>query len=130
MSISIEHFNQNESYGLEFRSWHDLIRNSGEVYTIAQNPSLVCILNKTFSWEGGNCMFSQQGRAVGVFSYMMLRGKIVSMPHFSYGGLICSQSVERSTLYEAAFSRLNSSEYEIRSFQRSCLYGKKRGNDL
>lgn len=56
--------------------------------THANNPCVVNILTSTFGWKGGTFVVNADGKPAGVFSCMYVNGTIVSMPHFSYGGLI------------------------------------------
>ena len=56
--------------------------------THAHNPCMVQILEKTFGWKGAAFLLLQDQKPVGFFSCMFIHGRVVSMPHFSYGGLL------------------------------------------
>ena len=58
--------------------------------THAHNPSLVRVLEKTFGWKGAAFLLMENQKPIGYFSCMMINGRMVSMPHFSYGGLVTS----------------------------------------
>jgi hypothetical protein len=66
--------------------------------THANNPCVVDVLKRTFGWEGGTFIVYAAGKKIGVFSCMFVNGTIVSMPHFSYGGLITSLSDRKEVL--------------------------------
>ena len=56
--------------------------------THAHNPSIVDILNKTFGWEGGAFLVLNGDKTIGYFAGMIIQRRVVSMPHFSFGGLL------------------------------------------
>jgi len=60
----------------------------GRFITHAHNPCMVDILKRTFGWKGCTFEIKSDGEPIGFFSCMYINGRVVSMPHFSYGGLI------------------------------------------
>jgi len=75
--------------------------------THANNPCIVEILRSTFGWKGDTFMVYADGKAAGVFSCMFINGAIVSMPHFSYGGLITSLPA-RNDVFNAVLPLMHS----------------------
>lgn len=86
-----------------------------QVVTIAHNPCLGSILSKTFGYSHKNYLIKEGAETVGVLPTVTVGKKIVSMPHFSYGGPIVRfdyrKSVDISVL-------LNESKFEVRSFSK------------
>ena len=58
--------------------------------THAHNPCLLQILEKTFGWKGTAFLLLEDQKPIGYFSCMLINGRLVSIPHFSYGGLLTS----------------------------------------
>ncbi len=74
--------------------------------THAHNPCMVDILQETFGWQGGAFLVLDDDMPVAYISCMMIKGRIVSMPHFSFGGLITLKP-ERKAMYNAVLPLLN-----------------------
>ena len=66
--------------------------------THAHNPCMASILTRTFGWEGGTFIIRHNGKEVGVLSCMLINGTLVSMPHFSFGGILTAVT-ERKAMY-------------------------------
>jgi hypothetical protein len=66
--------------------------------THAHNPCVVEILHESFGWEGGAFLVLDNDKPVGYISCMIIKGRIVSMPHFSFGGLI-TRVPDRGEIY-------------------------------
>lgn len=88
-------------------------------YTLAHNPSIPRILSGLFGYEPQYRKYVDDGtgRMAGFMNGVVIKGRFVSMPHFSYGGAACADpavamQIERSV----------SGEYEIRSFHQSSEY--------
>lgn len=75
--------------------------------THAHNPCVVGILKRTFGWEGSTFVIKQNDIPVGIISLMCINGRLVSMPHFSFGGILTSLA-DRKALYSAILPLLNS----------------------
>jgi hypothetical protein len=90
--------------------------------TIAHNPSLAKILAKTFGYVEQNMVLYQDQKMVGVLPAVRIGKKLVSMPHFSYGGPVvgdvgpiepCLKNVLGNISFEArSFKRLTEHQYE------------------
>ena len=87
--------------------------------THAHNPCIVDILNKTFGWEGGAFLVLDGDKPIGYFAGMIIKGRIVSMPHFSFGGLITS-CPERNEIYSEILPKLY--EYFSGSYKSDISY--------
>lgn len=73
----------------ELDSWNEVINNSPDFYTIAHNPSLIAFINNTLGWKGESFFIMDQGKIIGIYQHSYpAEDKSVSMPHFSYGGII------------------------------------------
>jgi len=95
--------------------------------THAHNPCIIDILHETFGWKGGAFLVLANDLPIGYISVMIVRGRIVSMPHFSFGGLISCRP-DRKEIYSAIlpelskyFSTSNSSDstYLLRDISRA-----------
>lgn len=95
-----------------------------QMITIAHNPSLGPILSKTFGYRSHNQMMVKDNKIVGVFPSVTFRDRVVSIPHFSYGGPITDSNqeikIDLKTLLEGK-------KFEIRSFSKLSdhVYDKK-----
>jgi hypothetical protein len=85
-----------------------LLQLSGDdrFVTHAHNPCLLAILQKTFGWKGAAFLVLEDQKPVGYFSCMMINGRMVSMPHFSYGGLLTTHP-DRKELFGKLLPLLN-----------------------
>tara|TARA_B100001142_G_C14348407_1_gene660979 strand:- start:2215 stop:3237 length:1023 start_codon:yes stop_codon:yes gene_type:complete len=73
----------------DFNKWNDVILNSPDFYTIAHNPSLLKFLENTLKWKGESFFIMDKNEIVAVYQHSCpYDNKSVSMPHFSYGGII------------------------------------------
>lgn len=72
----------------DHKAWNDFLEKekSKQLITIAHNPSLGKILAKTFGYKDESRVIKSNGKMIGVFPAVMVGKKLVSMPHFSYGG--------------------------------------------
>ena len=74
--------------------------------THAHNPCMLNILQKTFGWKGAAFLLLHDQKPVGYFACMYIRGRLVSMPHFSYGGLL-STYPDRNELFSELLPLVN-----------------------
>jgi lipid II:glycine glycyltransferase (peptidoglycan interpeptide bridge formation enzyme) len=97
--------------------WNDFLEKEkkNQVVTIAHNPCLGAILSKTFGYTYKNYLIKRDDEIVGVLPTVSIGSKIVSMPHFSYGGPILK--VGHDNNFDLS-SVLNNSKYEVRSFSK------------
>ena len=73
----------------DFNKWNEVVLNSPDFYTIAHNPSLLKFLENTLEWKGESFFIVAKKQIVGVYQHSYTNdNKSVSMPHFSYGGII------------------------------------------
>lgn len=96
------------------KNWNEYVKISSEMVTIAHNPSLKIILEESFGFKTSNYLVKKEGKVVGVFPCTKINGKIVSMPHFSYGDLLISS---KGDLKKEIRKKLMGSNFEIRSFE-------------
>ncbi|WP_419213949.1 GNAT family N-acetyltransferase [Maribacter sp. X9] len=88
---------------------------NNQMVTIAHNPCLGPILAKTFGYSFTNYLVKEDNEIIGVLPTVNVGGKIVSMPHFSYGGPI----INAENYQNLNFSELlNVSKFEVRSLLR------------
>jgi len=73
--------------------------------THAHNPCIIDILLKTFGWKGGVFLVLEKDLPIGYFPVMSVKGRIVSMPHFSFGGLITCR-INRKDIYSAVLPKI------------------------
>lgn len=68
--------------------------------THAHNPCLAGILKHTFGWQGGSFIIKQNDAPSGFITCMCVNNRLVSMPHFSFGGIVTSHP-DRKAMYSA-----------------------------
>ena len=100
-----------------FEKWNAIILNSPDFYTIAHNPSLIGFLHKAFNWKGESYFIIQDEQILGVYQHSFpSNNKSVSMPHFSYGGIIRKDTkVSKKEIFNA-ISQYFLCSFEIRDF--------------
>jgi hypothetical protein len=72
-------------------SIEDILAASKRLVTTAHNPSLINILEQSFDYIGDIAILKKENIMIGYMPFCLTNGltkKIVSMPHFSYGGYI------------------------------------------
>jgi hypothetical protein len=74
--------------------------------THAHNPCMVGILKRTFGWKGSTFVIKQNDLQVGCISCMCINGRLVSMPHFSFGGILTSLA-DRKAMYSEVLPLLH-----------------------
>lgn len=109
---------------------------ANQMITIAHNPSLGPILAKTFGYTCENLVITDDGRTIGVFPTVIFNDKVISVPHFSYGGLVISSNENHDITIQTI---LGNKKFEIRSFSKlsehfynkkvSCFLELKESND-
>ena len=95
--------------------WNKFVE--GEIFkqyvTIAHNPSLGAILSKTFGYKNENLFILWNSKVIGVMPIQFIGNKIVSVPHFSYGGPLINAEMDVKIDFNKFFKKR---KYEIRSF--------------
>lgn len=103
---------------IELEEWNDVVLNSPDLYTIAHNPSLLIFLEKTLGWKGESFFIIDGDEIAGVYQHSFPNeNKSVSMPHFSYGGIV--RRTNKYTPIEI-FDQIKSflpKSFEIRGFK-------------
>tara|TARA_R110002051_G_scaffold64139_2_gene116770 strand:+ start:17098 stop:18075 length:978 start_codon:yes stop_codon:yes gene_type:complete len=105
--------------------WHNFLEKekNSQIVTIAHNPCLGGILSKTFGYSYKNYFIKNNEETIGVLPTVTIGKKIISMPHFSYGGPILknsfSQNVDVSSL-------IKDSKYEFRSFTKLSNFANEK----
>lgn len=110
----------------DFDAWNEFLEleKGNQIITIAHNPSLGRILSKTFGYKSENKFIVEGNRRIGVIPTVRFRDRVVSIPHFSYGGpVIASGEKDRVVLK----TLLQDEKFEIRSFDKLSehVYDKK-----
>jgi hypothetical protein len=101
----------------DHRLWNSFLESEKncQLITIAHNPCLADILAMTFGYTPQNKFLRKGGEIVGVLPAVQVGTKLVSMPHFSYGGPL----LKSSTKYNMSLNSLiTSGKFEVRSFNK------------
>lgn len=110
----------------DFDAWNEFLEGEkgNQMITLAHNPSLGPILSKTFGYKSENKFIRNGQNIVGVVPMVHFRGKIVSMPHFSYGGPVIASKEKMKVDLHTLFEGKN---FEVRSFEKLSehVYDKK-----
>lgn len=106
--------------------WNSFLENEKEhqMVTIAHNPSLGNILEKTFGYSSFNYGIMEHGKLTGLFPIVQIGNKKVSMPHFSYGGPVFKNNIKSP--YQV-LDMLPKTKFEVRCFEKLTdhVYDKK-----
>ncbi|MDO1513672.1 GNAT family N-acetyltransferase [Maribacter confluentis] len=97
--------------------WNDFLEkeNNHQMVTIAHNPCLGKILSNTFGYSSTNYFIKDREQTIGVMPIVNVGKKMVSMPHFSYGGPLVQTSYANNVNIS---SLINAPSFEIRSFEK------------
>lgn len=111
---------------IEERIWNRFLagEQDKQFITVAHNPSLGRILEKTFGYKSHNLVLKEGADIIGLLPVVQFRNKIISMPHFSYGGPIFSSEGHHDLDLGAIFE---GKKFELRSFTKITdhVYAKK-----
>lgn len=106
--------------------WNNFLKEEKghQLITIAHNPCLGPILEKTFGYKSENKFIKKGSKVVGVLPVVKVGKKLVSMPHFSYGGPIMDLKEQIELDLKTA---LENKKFEVRSFKKLSehVYDKK-----
>lgn len=87
-------------------------------YTLAHNPIIPSILNEVFGYIPDYKIYkNDKGEIIGFMNGVYVRGKYVSMPHFSYGGM-ASKHIDLIKNEESNFQ----TPFHVRSFHSSSSF--------
>ncbi len=97
--------------------WNQFLKKErgAQLITIAHNPSLGPILEKTFGYRSQNMLIKNNDVMIGVLPLVKIGKKMVSMPHFSYGGPVLDSSAKINLDLNSV---LNNNKFEVRSFDK------------
>ena len=97
--------------------------NSPDFYTVAHNPSLIKYLDKTLQWKGKSFIIMNVKEVIGIYQHSFpAANKSVSMPHFSYGGIIRkNDSYSKKEIFSKISNNLEDA-FEIRDFEPYTSY--------
>jgi len=85
-----------------------------EFVTVAHNPSLISIIEKSFHFKSSYFFIKDnENNIVGIFPSYIVKGNIISIPHFSYGDIILDEEEQNVNNIR---NEIIGSNYEIRSF--------------
>jgi hypothetical protein len=76
------------------------IAGNDRFITHAHNPCMVGILERTFGWKGSAFVIKHNDIPAGFINCLFINGRLVSMPHFSFGGILTSLA-DRKSIYAA-----------------------------
>lgn len=101
--------------------WNEFLKHerAEQLITIGHNPSLGPILEKTFGYKSENLVIESDDKIVGVLPVVKMREKIVSMPHFSYGGPILTSTGQIEVDLKRAF---DNKKFMVRSLNKLTNY--------
>ena len=97
--------------------WNGFVERANQMFTIAHNPSLGEILKRTYGYQSENYLIYDGDSLVGVLPVCRIGGTLVSMPHFSYGGVLSSLDYSSRSIRSDVITD-NFSNYEVRCFDR------------
>jgi len=103
------------------QSWNNYVKTHCTFTPLSLNPSLGNIFKKTFNWKHKYLLFESEGGTITFFPFVLLKNSLVSLPHFSYGCLICGNNHKKycKELLEQIkpiFNDYSVKKYELRSF--------------
>lgn len=101
----------------DVKTWNEFLKKErgAQLITIAHNPSLGPILEKTFGYTSENMLISMNDEMIGVLPLVKIGDKLVSMPHFSYGGPIINSNTDVELCLTTV---LENNKFEARSFDK------------
>ena len=102
----------------DLKNWNEIVSNSPDFYTIAHNPSLIDFIDSTLGWKGGSYFIMNKKEIIALYQHSFTSDKkSVSIPHFSYGGIIRKdKKFTKKEIFENIRDSLPPS-FEIREFE-------------
>lgn len=101
----------------DLNEWNQIVLKSPDFYTIANNPSVIKFLEKTFNWKGYSFFILNNNNIIGLIQFCVINKKCVSTPHFSYGGIIRkNKKFSKKEIFKKLNTQLQPS-FEIRDFE-------------
>jgi len=102
-------------------NWNALVKNNCSFTPLSLNPSLEKIFQKTFNWKYKKLLLKSNNEIIAFFPVVLLKNKLISIPHFSYGCMFCenAQGINNNNPIQKLAPVLNdysSKKYELRSF--------------
>ncbi len=112
--------------------WNQFISSMDFPVTIAQNPCLGSIIQNLTGWSYRNLAIVDCGKILATFPYVLIADVMVSMPYFSYGGIIKSrfctfsdqEILDAAIAYEYLENGISVKNTELRSFRKVLNYHK------
>lgn len=97
--------------------WNSFVikEQPNQLITIGHNPSLGDILEKTFGYQSENYLIKKDKEIIGVLPTVKFRGKIISLPHFSYGGPLFKLENKVTPDFINVFGK---NKFELRGFEK------------
>lgn len=78
--------------------WNNFVRENASNPPFSFNPSLLSFYSDYFDWNPYYFLIYTENQIVGVFPLIDTGRKFVSLPHFSYGGILSSETSEYSII--------------------------------
>lgn len=98
--------------------WDQIITNSPDFFTISHNPSLINFLKQHMSWNGDQFFIMYKEEIIGVYQHSLVNSdSSVSMPHFSYGGIIRKDNTFKKIQIYNKIKNFLPKQHEIRDFE-------------
>jgi len=108
---------------------NSVINNADSLVTIAHNIELLKILSSSFDYKMDILLIRKKGLLEGFMPISIIRNKVVSIPHFSYGGYLGLKELKSSQtkLILRSLNRKYGKNYFIRDFiQLSKYYSENK----
>ena len=98
--------------------WDQIITNSPDFFTISHNPSLINFLKQHMGWNGDQFFIMYKEEIIGVYQHCIVNSdSSVSMPHFSYGGIIRKDNTFKKIQIYNKIKNFLPKQHEIRDFE-------------
>ena len=101
------------------KEWNSLLQRelNNQLVTIAHNPSLGKILAKSFGYFSYNYWIKDNDEVIAVLPIVKIGKRMVSMPHFSYGGPIFMQGLDNQIKLEKFIDSKNLRSDHLKNIQ-------------
>jgi len=103
-------------------NWNTLVKNKCSLTPLSLNPSLGNILQKTFNYKFNYLLLESKNKIVAFLPVVLLKNKIISFPHFSYGFVFTDEVIENDNCFidnmDFIFDNQSQKKYELRSFSK------------
>lgn len=102
-------------HNFNLKGWNSAFASKSQA-TIAHNFSIGLVLEKTYNFKFEPFKIVKGNDIIGFLPFSRIGTKLVSMPHFSYGGWMQDNAVQKEEI-NALIKQLDCDDFEIRSFE-------------